>query len=42
MKNTSNRYKFFKLNYKYYSYVLFEEDTNLFSRSKSVDKLANK
>ena len=33
---------FFKLNCKYYLYILFQKDTNLCLKSKLVTKLANK
>ena len=41
-KNISTRYIFFKLNYRYNPTILFEKDTNLCSKSKLLNKLANK
>ena len=38
-KNTSTGHTLFKLNCGYYPCVLFEEDTNPRSRSKTADKL---
>ena len=33
---------FFKLNNRYYLYILFKKDTNFYFKSKSTDKLVNK
>ena len=40
-KNGNIRHEFFKLNYRYYSYILLKKDINLCSRIKLVKKLAN-
>ena len=39
-KNASTGHTSFKLNYGYYSCISFKKDTNLHSKSKSVDKLS--
>ena len=41
-KNASIGHSSFKLNYGYYSKVLFKEDVNPYLRSHSIDKLVKK
>ena len=42
MKNNNIGYKSFKLNSRYYFYILFKEDTNFYSKSKLADKQVKK
>ena len=39
-KNTSTGHTLFELNYGYHPWILYEEDVNLHSQSKSADKLS--
>ena len=41
-KITSTKYKSFNLNYRYHTCFSFKKNFNLYSKSKSVDKLAKK
>ena len=41
-KNASTSHTPFKLNYNYYLYVFFKENTNFCSQSKTTDKLSTK
>ena len=40
--NTNNGHMLFKLNYRYHFCVLYKEDIDSHSKSKSVDKLSAK
>ena len=42
VKNTSTNHILFKIYYKYYLKVYFEDETNFYSRSYFANKLANK
>ena len=41
-KNANTSHTFFKLNYKYYLYISYEEDLNLCSKLKTAKKLSFK
>ena len=41
-KNASTQYIFFEFNYKYYQYISYKDNVNLYTRSKLADKQATK
>ena len=41
-KNASIGYTFFKLNYKYYPYISYKKDLDLYLKSKTIKKLSFK
>lgn len=42
IKNASTSYMLFELNYKYYFHILYKENLNPRSKSKTADKIAGK